>query len=143
MKVFLEFSLAPIRSGRTHMLFKIGAAKNFAKFTIKHLCWSLFLIKLKVWRPATLRRDSSANIFRWILRNLWEQFFPEHFLTTTSDQLNTEHFYAWFSCFSGKFCCLTVLSSWENNCNSKHIVSVNMEIAIDQKTKYSWQENNI
>ena len=27
------------------MFFKIGALKNFANFTGKHLCWSLFLVK--------------------------------------------------------------------------------------------------
>ena len=29
------------------MFFKIGVLKNFAMFTGKHLCWSLFLIKLQ------------------------------------------------------------------------------------------------
>ena len=29
--------------------------KKFINYTEKHLCWSLFLIKLKVWRPSTLR----------------------------------------------------------------------------------------
>ena len=32
------------RSSCWQMLFKIGALKNFATFTGKHLCWSLFLI---------------------------------------------------------------------------------------------------
>ena len=30
---------------RLHMFFKIGALKNFANFTGKHLRWSLFLVK--------------------------------------------------------------------------------------------------
>ena len=29
------------------MFFKIGVHKNFANFTGKHLCWSLFLKKLQ------------------------------------------------------------------------------------------------
>ena len=29
------------------MFFKTGALKNFANFTGKHLCWSLFVIKLE------------------------------------------------------------------------------------------------
>ena len=33
------------RSSRLQMFFKLGALKNFANFTGKHLCWSLFLIK--------------------------------------------------------------------------------------------------
>ena len=39
--------------------------KNFAIFTGKHLCWSLFLIKLKLqaFRPATLlKRDSNTDV---------------------------------------------------------------------------------
>ena len=32
------------------MFFKIGALKNFAYFTGRHLCWSLFLIKLQAFQ---------------------------------------------------------------------------------------------
>ena len=32
------------------------ALKNFEIFSGKQLCWSLFLIKLQAWRPATLLR---------------------------------------------------------------------------------------
>ena len=35
------------RSNRSQMFFKIGVLKNFAKFTEKDLCWSLFLVKLE------------------------------------------------------------------------------------------------
>ena len=34
-------------SSRPEMFFKTGVLKNFANFTGKHLCWSLFLIKLQ------------------------------------------------------------------------------------------------
>ena len=34
------------RSSSLQMFFEKGALKNFAGFTEKHLCWSLFLIKL-------------------------------------------------------------------------------------------------
>ena len=33
------------KSSRLQLFFKIGVLKNFAIFTGKHLCWSLFLIK--------------------------------------------------------------------------------------------------
>ena len=36
------------------MIFKKGVLENFAIFTGKHSYWSLFLIKLQAWRPATL-----------------------------------------------------------------------------------------
>ena len=47
-----------------------GVLKNFVIFTGKHLCWSLFLIKLQALRPAALlTRDSNTGVFLWILRN--------------------------------------------------------------------------
>ena len=58
------------RSSPSQMLFKIGALKNFALFTWKHLCWSLSLIKLLDWRPATLlKEDSNTGVFLWIMQN--------------------------------------------------------------------------
>ena len=42
----------------------------FAMFTGKYLCWSLYLKKLLIFRPATLLKgDSSTSAFLWILRN--------------------------------------------------------------------------
>ena len=38
------------RSSRSQMFFKVDVFKNFAIFTGKHLCWSLFLIKLQAFR---------------------------------------------------------------------------------------------
>ena len=40
-------STTSIKSSRSQMFFKIGVLKNFAIFTGKHMCKSLFLIKLK------------------------------------------------------------------------------------------------
>ena len=38
--------------------------KIFAIFTVKHLCWNLFLIKLQAVSPATLLKgDSSTGAF--------------------------------------------------------------------------------
>ena len=36
-----------VRNSRPQMFFKTSALKSFANFTVKQLCWSLFLIKLK------------------------------------------------------------------------------------------------
>ena len=33
------------------MFFKMGLSKYFPNFTGKHLCWSLFLIRLQAFRP--------------------------------------------------------------------------------------------
>ena len=44
--------------------------KNSAIITGKHLWWSLFLINLRVRRPAALlKRDSNTGFFMWILRS--------------------------------------------------------------------------
>ena len=59
------------RSSRSQNFFKIGVLKNFALFARKHLCWSLFLIKLQFFKHATLlKRGSNTGVFPWILRNL-------------------------------------------------------------------------
>ena len=45
--------------------------KTLLLFTGKHLCWSLFLIKLQASRLATLlKRDSYTGVFLWILQTL-------------------------------------------------------------------------
>ena len=58
--------------------------KNFAIFTGKQLCWSLFLIKLQAWRPATLFKiDSNTGVFLRILRIFI--YFEKHLRTAASD----------------------------------------------------------
>ena len=52
-----------IKSSRSRMFFKKVVLKNFAIFTGKYLCWSLFLIQLQAFRPATLlKRDSNTVV---------------------------------------------------------------------------------
>ena len=54
------------RNCHSHMFFRIGVFKNFSNFTEKQLYWCLFLIKLQVWRSATLtKRDSNTGVFLW------------------------------------------------------------------------------
>ena len=56
--------------------FKIAGLKNFAIFTGKHLCWSLFLIKLQAFRPPTsLKGDSNKGVFLYILQNILRAAF--------------------------------------------------------------------
>ena len=43
---FLHFELIKFRSSRSKTPFKKEAFKSFSIFTGKHLCWSLFVIKL-------------------------------------------------------------------------------------------------
>ena len=66
------------RSSRSLMFFKIYVLENFANLTGKHLCWSFFLIKMQVSRPATLlKRDSNTGVFLLNLRNFRTPFFAE------------------------------------------------------------------
>ena len=49
---------------------KKGVLRNFASFTEKRFCWSLFLIELQTFRPASLlKRDSNIDAFLWDLQN--------------------------------------------------------------------------
>ena len=51
---YLCSKLAGSRSSRHEVLCKKGVLRNFAKFTGKHLCQSLFLNKAAGLRPTTL-----------------------------------------------------------------------------------------
>ena len=65
-KIYQELGLEPAqsRSSRPEMFCKKGVPENFAKFTGKHLCQSLFFNKVASLRPATLiKRDSGADVF--------------------------------------------------------------------------------
>ena len=70
------------RSSRSQMFFKIGVLRNFAIFTVKQLCWSLFLIKLQ--------DRSSCN---FIKKRLQHRCFPvntANFLRTPILQNSSE-----------------------------------------------------
>ena len=62
-----SFFIIIFRSNHMQMFFKTGVIRNFAIFTEKHLCWSLFLIKLQTLWPATLfqpcpKRDFNTGV---------------------------------------------------------------------------------
>ena len=57
-----------IRSSRLEVFCRNGVVKNFAKFTGKHLCQSLFFNKVAGLRPATLLK-----------KRLWHRCFPVNF----------------------------------------------------------------
>ena len=60
------------RSSRWYVLFIIGVLlKNFANFTRKHLCWSLFLTKLQLHF-----KETPTQVFSWeICKNFKNTFF--------------------------------------------------------------------
>ena len=78
------------------MFCKENALKDFANFTEKHLYWSLFLIKMQVWRCGTLlkRNSNIAKVFRApIPKNICERLLLyiwnlncKYFLTSSALQ---------------------------------------------------------
>ena len=90
-----------MRSNRLEVFCEKGVLKNFAKFTEKHLCQSLFLISpeatrvfykkvfLKVsQRPKTcnfIKKETLAQVFSWDICEIFKNtFFTEHFRATAS-----------------------------------------------------------
>ena len=61
------------------MFFRIDVLKYFAMFTIKHLFWSFFLIKLEGYSASVLkkRRQHSCSTVN-IAKRLRADFFTEH-----------------------------------------------------------------
>ena len=59
------------------MFFEMGVLKNFAVFTGKPLCWSLFLIKQQAFRclPVNIAKSLRAALFTEHLRWLLLQMF--------------------------------------------------------------------
>ena len=74
-KVLLNLSLRPSRSSHLQIFFKTDLLKIFSNFMGKHICMCLFLIKLQVWRPATLLRE--IGFFMWTLRK-FTPYIKEH-----------------------------------------------------------------
>ena len=64
------------RSSRPEVFCKKGVLRNFAKFTGKHLCQSLFFNKVADLRPATLLKKDSGN---FIKKKTLTQVFPCEF----------------------------------------------------------------
>ena len=62
------------------MFFKIGVPKNFANFSGKHQCWSLFLIKLQ------------ALVCNFIKKSLQQRHFPVKLAKLLRTPIFTEQF---------------------------------------------------
>ena len=57
------------------MYFKIDALKNFANFTEKYMCWSLFLRKLQALRPANLLKKVPTQVFSCEIGKIFKHLF--------------------------------------------------------------------
>ena len=75
-KYCFKWDYNPFQKQPPKVFYKKAVLKNFAIFTGKRLCLSLFLIKLQDSSPAfLLKRDSNTGLFLWILRNFKEHLF--------------------------------------------------------------------
>ena len=74
------------RSSQRRCSVKKGVPKNFPNFAGKHLCWSLFLIKLRGFRPATfLKRDSNTGVYLSICEIFKNTYFEEYLRMIASE----------------------------------------------------------
>ena len=74
----MQLLKTPSRSNRSQTFFT-GVLKNFAIFTGKHLCWSLFLIKLQVLACDFIKKRLQHRCFPvTIAKFLGAAFFKEH-----------------------------------------------------------------
>ena len=81
------------RSSHSQMFFKIGVLNSFAKFTRKHLSWSLFLIKLQAFRPSTFLKETPTQVlfcelFKFFKEQLFEQSTSGDCFWTEAGRLN-------------------------------------------------------
>ena len=75
VKITLKvFTSTLIRSSCLQIFFKIGGLENFAIFTGKHLCWSLFLIKFQPW--SLLNKVPGLKACNFIKERLHHRCFP-------------------------------------------------------------------
>ena len=78
--VIYERNLSKFRSSRPEVFCKRAVLGNFAKFTGKHQCHSLFFNKVAGIRPATLLK-----------RSRWYRCFPINFAKFLRAPFLTEH----------------------------------------------------
>ena len=91
-------------SSKKNICFFCTATRNsrcswkFCKFRRKHLCWSFFLMKLQVFRSATLLKwVFNTGVFLWNLQRFYEHLFTEHLRWLF---LNHKIWFAnWWLCF--------------------------------------------
>ena len=68
------------RSSRPEVFCMKGVLRNFAKFTVKHVCQIFFFNKVPCLRPVTLLKNS-----------LWHRCFPVNFVKFLRTSFFTEH----------------------------------------------------
>ena len=80
LMIYIDICYQTLRSSRPEVFCKKGVLGNFAKFTGKHLCQSLFFNKVAGLRPATLLK-----------KVLWHRCFPVNFAKFLRTPFIIEH----------------------------------------------------
>ena len=70
------------RSSHRRCTVKKGVVRNFVKFTGKHLCRGLFLIKLQAWGLQLYKKETPAQVFSCKFCKISKKYF---FYTTPLD----------------------------------------------------------
>ena len=78
-----------VSSSRSEVFCEIGSFKNFAKFTVKHLCQNLFFNKVAGLRPATLLK-----------KRFWHRCFHVNFTKFLRKPIFIEHLW-WLLLYGG------------------------------------------
>ena len=77
--MLFKFVFTLFRSSHRRCFIKKAVLKHFAIFTWKHLCWSLFLIKLQPFRSATLLKETPTQLFSCDYCEIFKNtYFEEH-----------------------------------------------------------------
>ena len=79
---------------------------NFAIFTGKHLCWSLFLVQFQSSTYNFTKKEILAQVFSCeFSRSFWEHLFTEHFPETVAKRCSyKESVLRSFTKFTGNTC---------------------------------------
>ena len=130
--------MSTFRNSHSQMFFKVGVLKNFANFTGKHLCWSLFLISLQDFRPAC----------NFIKKRLLHRCFPVKFGKFLRTPIFTEHLQwllLYFVKLETEF--REVIHSWQINeitCMHKRIFSsYNLFIGVFFRFSTNWTKTSV
>ena len=75
------------KDSRSQMFYKKGVLNNFARTTIKYLCWNLFFIRAAGWSPVTcnfLKRGTLPHAFSCEFCKIFKNIFSWIRLAITS-----------------------------------------------------------
>ena len=78
-----------IRSSHRRCSVKKAVPKHFANFAEKHLCWSPFLVKVQVVRPATLLKRPQHRCFPVKFCEIFKNLYFEEYLQATASEEST------------------------------------------------------